>query len=413
MGAMATVNSHALALAAPLLAFACAALYLRPPALRVELARQLEPPRARPGDAVALALRLQDRSQGLEEIFVRQPLPQGLRLLQGDKDCLALFGAAAEVALACQVEGARGSYVLPAVALETRDPFGLLREGASLEAPQRLFILPQGAAAVPPALRMRRTRAYPGLITARKGGPGVEFHGLREYQTGDSWRWLNHRVNARQEAALFVNEFELERAVDAGIILDVRAATNLLAGRHSLLEHGVQAAATLADALLSYGNRVGLFIFGGSLNWTFPGSGKVQYEKILRALANAKVEQSQVFGRLERVPTRLFPSRSWLALISPLQREDRDSLLALRAHGYQVNVIIPDPVAYEMNALEAQAETALAWRLARLERDNLRSHLLRGGIRVCEWDTRQPFAEVMQQLMGRPVLARRAPSRNG
>ena len=44
----------------------------------------------------------------------------------------------------------------------------------------------------------------------------------------------------------------------------------------------VNAAASLADAFLTAGNRVGLLIYGLYINWTNPGYGKRQRENILR-----------------------------------------------------------------------------------------------------------------------------------
>ena len=71
----------------------------------------------------------------------------------------------------------------------------------------------------------------------------MEFFGVREYHPGDSMRWLNHRASARFEQTLFVNEFEQERAVDVGLILDTRQVTNVFAGTSTILEYSIQATA--------------------------------------------------------------------------------------------------------------------------------------------------------------------------
>lgn len=403
---LAAVSGHVLSLAVPLLLFMTAAFFWRPEVLEVDLERSLQSDRVGPQEEVNLALTLRDRSETLESLLVNMPMPEGLQQTKGSREFLVPFenGFQTEVPLA--VQGPRGYYVLPPLALESSDPFGLISRRISLEAPQRLFVLPQGVATAPLDIRVRRTRVYPGLIPARKGGPGVEFYGLREYQLGDDWRWLNHRANARQESELFVNEFELERAIDSGLLLDVRSSTNLLGRDQSLLEYSIQATATLAEALLSYGNRVGLFIFGGPVNWTFPGSGKKQFEKILRALASAKVEESQLFRRLDHLPTRLFPSRSLLIMISPLLTEDLKSLLALRAKGYQLIVISPDPIAFEVGLIQEESNLETAKRLASLERRHLLNKLARGGVQICEWDVQQSLPDVIQRAFGRPSRGR-------
>ncbi len=403
---LAAMSGPVLSLTVPLLLFLAAAFHWRPTAIEVEVDRVLELDRVGHNEEVRLSLALKDPRGLVEDVWVHMPMPEGLRLTRGSQEFLVSFAEGPEVQVPLAVQGPRGYYVLPPMTLEARDPFGLIARHTMRDVPQRLFVLPQGVATTPLDIRVRRTRVYPGLIPARKGGPGVEFYGLREYQYGDDWRWLNHRANARQEAALFVNEFELERAIDSGLLLDVRASTNLLSGDHNLLEYSIQATATLAEALLSYGNRVGLYIFGGPINWTFPGSGKTQYEKILRSLASASIEASPLFRRLDHLPVRLFPSRCLLIMVSPLSPEDLPSLLALRAKGYQLIVIIPDPIAFEVQALAENPHLELARRLATLERRHLLNTLARGGVQVCEWDVAQPLPEVIQRAFGRPVRGR-------
>ncbi len=403
---LAAVSGPALSLTVPLLLFLAAAFHWRPETVAVEVDRVLAVDRVSHNEEVRLALALRDPKGALEEVRVRMPMPEGLRLTQGSAEFLAPFEEGSEIQVPLAVQGPRGYYVLPPMELEVTDPFGLISRRATRAAPQRLFVLPRGVATTALNIRVRRTRVYPGLIPAHKGGPGVEFYGLREYQYGDDWRWLNHRATARQESALFVNEFEMERAIDSGLLLDVRAATNLLGGDRNLLEYGIQATATLAEALLSYGNRVGLYIFGGPINWTFPGSGKMQHEKILRSLASASIEESPLFRRLDHLPVRLFPSRCLLIMVSPLSPEDLTSLLALRAKGYQLIILIPDPVSLEMRTLEDDPQRELAQRLATLERRHLLNQLARGGVQICEWDVEQPLPEVVQRALGRPTRGR-------
>jgi uncharacterized protein (DUF58 family) len=307
------------------------------------------------------------------------------------------------------VSGRRGYYRLPGLRVAASDYLTLFHERVELELPGRIFVLPQVFRLPEVAIRPRRTRAYAGLIPARKGGPGVEFFGVREYEPGDSTRWLNHRASARFDQRLFVNEFEQERAVDVGLILDTRHATNVYARNRSILEYSIQAAATLADALLTRGNRVGLFMHGGFVDWTFPGYGKVQRERILQALARAQLQQSQVFEKLSYLPTRLFPIRSQLVLVSPLRPNDLNDLVSLRARGYQLLIVSPDPVDFERRILHDGHQVDLATRLARLERRHLFHQLGQAGIRVFEWQVDTPFHQTARIALSRTPLWNRGP----
>jgi uncharacterized protein (DUF58 family) len=157
----------------------------------------------------------------------------------------------------------------------------------------------------------------------------------------------------------------------------------------------------LADTFLSDGNRVALLVYGGILDWTFPGYSKTQREGILRALARAKTGDSLVFDSLDYIPTRYFPARSQLVLISPLCKDDVPMLVRLRARGYQLLVISPDPVAFETRALGPQPAVDLAARIVRLERRLLLRQLRQAGIQVVDWQVDKPFDQTIHASLGR------------
>jgi uncharacterized protein (DUF58 family) len=132
-----------------------------------------------------------------------------------------------------------------------------------------------------------------------------------------------------------------------------------------------------------------------------PGYGRIQRERILHALAAAAPGGSQVFEGLQHLPTRLFPPESQLVLVSPLLEDDLSSLILLRGRGYQVLVICPDPVSFEISGLSASrhaysaADLHLAARIVRLERSASLGRLRRAGVQVIEWDVSLPFDQAM------------------
>ena len=146
--------------------------------------------------------------------------------------------------------------------------------------------------------------------------------------------------------------------------------------------------------VLRQGNRVGLLIYGHAIEWTFPGYGKIQREKVLRALAQARTGDRAALASLADIPTRLFPARSQIILISPLQPGDAMPILHMRAHGYEVLVISPDPVAFEANVFGPRA--ALAVRIARIERQALLQRLYLAGVRVVNWNVETPLARMQR-----------------
>jgi len=286
--------------------------------------------------------------------------------------------------------------------VKTNESLAVTSRQVRLEAKGQLFIFPNVTRLRHVTIRPRRTRVYAGSIPARAGGSGTEFFGVRGYQPGDSPRSINWRASARNLDTLYSNEFQQERVADVGIVLDGRLGTNSFAGGHSLFEHSVQAAAALADAFLSQGNRVGLLVYATFLGWTIPGYGKVQRERILHSLAHAKPGGSEVFSDFVHLPTRLFPPESQIVLISPLTEDDLKPLVHLRAQGYQVLVVSPDPVRFELSYLPKTKDVDLASRVIRMERKLLLQKVGHAGIQVLEWNVDEPFDQVVKRKLSRP-----------
>ena len=101
-----------------------------------------------------------------------------------------------------------------------------------------------------------------------------------------------------------------------------------------------------------------------------------------------------------RVPV-LSTARSQLVLVSPLCREDLPVLVRLRARGYALLVVSPDPIAFEAAHLDGEPEVALAVRVARLERRLLFSRLRRAGVMVVNWRVDRPLDRVLHAYLGR------------
>ncbi len=390
-----------LVLALPLAVYWGAALLFGPQEPQLELTRTLSEDRVRENEPVIVDLAIKNLGSALERVLVEDQVPSLLEVIDGAASALAVLPPGGRLELQYTVRARRGGFEFGDVRVTASDQLGLFRRQATFQAPGRLWVLPETFRLRRVAIRPLRTRDTAGPIPARQGGSGVDFYGVREYQVGDPQRWINWRVSARHPRDLFSNEFQQERIADVGLILDARRRTNIRSGEDSLFEHAIRATASLAERFLSDGNRVGLLIYGRSLDWTFPGYGKIQRERVLRALARAQTGGSQVFDRLEYLPTRYFPAQSQLVLVSPLCRDDLPMLIRIRARGYQLLVVRPDPVDMELKLLGQRPGVELAARIVRVERELLRRKLQQAGIQVLDWPVDQPFDGVVHASLSR------------
>ncbi|GAB4447053.1 MAG: hypothetical protein OHK0041_06470 [Anaerolineales bacterium] len=402
LAGMATVQGELFALILPLAVYALAGYLSAPEKIQLEAVRRLSAERAAPNSEIHVTVTVTNRGSHLEEVLLEDVLPAGLQTASGQTRHLIRLPKGSSYTFAYTVSGPRGGYGFEKVRAEVRGPLAVTSREVQMEAKSQLFVFPAVTRLRHVAIHPRRTRVYAGLIPAKAGGSGTDFFGVREYQPGDSPRTINWRASARSLDALYSNEFQQERVADVGIVLDGRLRTNQFARGHSLFEHSVQAAAALADALLTQGNRVGLLVYASFLQWTVPGYGRVQRERILHALAHAQPGGSEVFSDLKNIPARLFPPESQIILVSPLLEDDLLPLLHLRAQGYQVLAVCPDPVKFERSYLPSSRNVDLASRVVRLERLLLLQKIQRAGVQVLEWDVSEPFDLVVKRKLSRP-----------
>ena len=144
------------------------------------------------------------------------------------------------------------------------------------------------------------------------------------------------------------------------------------------------------------GNRVSLLIYGKTNISLYPGYGKRQLNRILRSLSQVTTESDNSLDSLQFVPIQLFASHSLIVILSPLAPNDWQLFPRLRAYGYQVLLISPDPVDYARRLLPDDRATRIATRLARLERQLEINKITQLWIPVVDWKVSQPLAPLVR-----------------
>jgi uncharacterized protein (DUF58 family) len=328
------------------------------------------------------------------------PLLPGMKVTEGQLQQSVPLQVGEEAVLKYAFQSGRGSYAWKTIEAEVTDPFGLIdsRIGLSAEAEAQA---PLNLIKFRPfPLRPQNTLHSAGSIPARLGGSGTDFWGVREYHPGDPLRRLDWRKTARHPHQFFTKEFEQEEIADIGLILDARSKMDLHVGEDSLFEHSVCATASLAEVFLRYGNRVSLLIFQEALVKLSPGYGKVQLNRILRALTRVAPEAGSSLNSLQFMPTHMFSSHSLIVIISPLNRGDWRLFPRLRAFGYQVLLISPNPIDYVRRSLPDDPTTKLASRLTGVERQLEIHKITQLRVPVIDWQVSQPLAPLVRNALG-------------
>ena len=391
-------------LALPLVVYLGTAIYYSPESINLQVTRQVSAERVTYGRRVSVHVQITNQGAIQEELFLQDLITPELPIAEGQAEKILSLAPGESATLSYHVFGERGRYQFKGLKVLAGEHSGLFRKQELLTTRGRLVVYPKMTQIKRVAIRPLQTHGFAGPITARKSGSGTDFYGVREYQLGDSLRKINWRISARHANSIYTNEFEQEGIADVGLILDARDQSDIHNDRGSLFEYSVEATASLAETFLNDGHRVALLVYGFGLDRVFPGYGKVQRERILNTLARAQTGVNFVLESLERLPTRFFPAKSQLVMVSPLLPNDLQPLIRLRASGYELMIVSPNPIDFEASGITNDNWMPYAVRLAEIERHLLLRRLNQTGIRVVDWHVGQRLDGVIHaSLAHRPV----------
>jgi len=367
--------------------------------IRLSATRSVEKDMTNALATIEVSVVITNQGTAFVRLFLSEPLQSGMSIKNGQNKQSAILQAGENAVFKYTFQSERGSFAWETIRAKISDPFGLIETELDLPAEAKIQVRPEFNKFRPFPLRPQRTLHSAGSIPARLGGSGTDFWGVREYHPGDPLRRLDWRLTARHPHKFFTKEFEQEEIADIGLILDARQKTNLRIGEDSLFEHAARATASLAEVFLRQGNRVSLLVYQRHTTSVFPGYGKLQLNRVLHALARITPESDDSLNSLQFLPIQMFSSHSLIVIISPLMSGDWKLFRRLRAYGYQVLLISPDPLDYARHILPTDLDSRLATRLTRLERQIEINQITQLWIPVIDWQVSQPLAPLVRNAL--------------
>lgn len=387
-----------LLLAMPFLIYLIIGFIQAPTDVKLTASRFIDKPGIIDQGSFEMRITIKNQGNALVNLFLADSLFPSMTILDGEAHQRLSLQTGETTELKYIAKAKRGVYEWNTIRVCASDPFGIFELESDISAPGEILVRPAPIKIRRIPLRPRTTLHATGPIPARLAGPGIDFWGVREYRAGDSLRRLNWRLATRHPRKLFTNEYEREEIADFGLILDTRKISNDDAMEETLFEHSVSVVATLSETFLKNGNRVALLTFGETVTSLFPGYGKRQLNSILRALSRVKLGTNLPLGYLEYFPARLFPSRSQIVILSSVDSRDLETYARLRAYGYEVLLISPNPVDFSARKLPTTEINSLAIRAARIERVIMLQRLLKLGIEVIDWQVNESFEMAMNKV---------------
>lgn len=392
-------------MALPFLAYLVVGILLAPTpeTLRLEATRSVEATASTGEEGqrkIHMTITVRNQGLAIDQLYLDDPPQLGMGSIQGAPQQQVALRVGEETTLTYSFQASRGQFRWESLQAAASDPLGLIQTHLEVPTQAAIQVTPDVERFARLPVRPLRTLHLAGSIPARLGGSGTDFWGIREYQPGDPLRRLDWHHAARHPGSKFTREFEQEEIAEIGLILDARQSADIQAENDSLFEHSTRAAASLAEVFLRQGNRVSLLVYGSPLITVHPGYGKVQLNRILNKLAQVRTEEDASPGSrlqsLALIPTRMFSSRSIILVISPLQAGDWKLFPRLRAYGYQVVLVSPDPVDFARQFLPPDLPAQFSMRLSQVERQLEIKRITRLWVPVVDWQVSQPLLPLVR-----------------
>jgi uncharacterized protein (DUF58 family) len=162
----------------------------------------------------------------------------------------------------------RGRYRFRDLDIGTRSPFGIVEHRVTIPLPDQITVYPRiGQLTRRWFLVQRQATENRRGQRHDRSAQQMEYHGLRDYRSGDSPRWIHWRTTARR-GELMVKEFEQQNEQDLAILVDPwLPRTKATFEQREAVEQVISFAATVClETCRHQGRRL-------LLGWTGPTAG--------------------------------------------------------------------------------------------------------------------------------------------
>jgi len=220
----------------------------------------------------------------------------------------------------------RGRLTAPPLVLELSSPLLLWQRRFEVKYADEWQVYPDFTALMSQHFSWDNARAEEGIKTFRRRGAGSDFYGLREYQRGDSLRFIDWRATSRRGKPM-VKEFQEEQDQQVIILLDTGYRLHQPQGELTHFDSALYAALLLAQGAFLHGDRLGVLTFGTETRWIPPLKGRSRMAYLLSQLYDlqSSSQPSSPAAALEEVLKRV-KRRSLVVLLTNLREEDEETL---------------------------------------------------------------------------------------
>lgn len=241
----------------------------------------------------------------------------------------------------------RGPYAVGPLRVRWHDPLALRLHEADVApgAPVRVNPRQEPVRQVPFRTRVPTITLGPHFVN--RAGEGSEFHALRQYQTGDSFRSVNWKASARSKD-LMVNQRVHESMTRLTIFLDARAISAAGPASSSPLAHGCRAVLSVGAGALRVRDRLRIVVYGDGVREVPPMPASRQLHELTDLLSSLPAAGETTFAQAVAATTATLKSGTPVMLASGLEDDEtiEEGMKILRSRG-MLPFVVSAPLGVE------------------------------------------------------------------
>ncbi|MHA1221202.1 MAG: DUF58 domain-containing protein [Candidatus Heimdallarchaeota archaeon] len=372
-----------------------------PETMDIEIIREIEQTRFQEDEHVEVVLKIRNKGKNnLDVVEILDKLPLQVSLKSSSNHIITSLDAGEETQVRYKIScDYRGRWILGPTHVRVRNfldssyIYKIYKESKT-----KIVVIPNFETINDMPFRTKFPKISDGPFHSKFKGEGLDFAGVREYQSTDSLSRINWPSTAKY-GKLFTNEYELFRTADLLLVLDATEKTT------SILSEQIKATLALSEYFLRFKCRVGLVIIRDTVDSFELSSSRQQLVKFTEKLVDIQATKVNNFNLLKkRVDNNImkyYPMNCLTIFISPLIHPTMNNIFIESARRRRnCFFLVPSIISAEWRFIKSKEDAAnlIVHQNLLLRREIELAKVTQQGLLIFEWDISIPFSVLMNKL---------------
>ncbi|MFW9851461.1 MAG: DUF58 domain-containing protein [Candidatus Thorarchaeota archaeon] len=314
----------------------------------IEIKRKVSKPKCFAGDYLYIEVTARNKSVNqLPTVEIYDAIPEVFDLVLGENFIVTQLNPRQSVTYGYVVRiPIRGLFEIGPTKVILRDRMGFYATEGEIKTKTEVLVYPsyEDIKKLEMIGRKRQLGLLFGFHRTKLKGMGSDFWGIRKYQTGDPFKFIDWKAFSRS-GKMMVREYESEENIRVVVLIDSSASMGAGLPRNTKLEYAIRSAVLLIHLAFEKSDIVGLCVYDKEIrNWVEPTSVRSHLFRFLEALAHVKPQdESDLELAIEYLLQRVKRS-AYIVLLSDLESNPQKVVNAVRrarARKHNITVISP------------------------------------------------------------------------